>query len=116
MAIFGLALILIIFELQQILIIFVSTRTDEVTTINPNNNTVIHYYSASFVSQFDLSNLNTSPSEFSLAVKRMVRLNPYSERQAIAAMITILLALSVKRLSIRQGNLYIEGFVFLLSS
>lgn len=66
--------------------LFVSTRTNEVTTINPNNNTVITYYSAAFVSQFDLSNLSTSPSEFFRWRGKTdgVDSNPYSERQAIA--------------------------------
>ena len=67
--------------------LFVSTRTDEVTTINPNNNTVIHYYSASFVSQFDLDSLSTSPSEFFRWRGKTdgTDSNPYSERQAIAS-------------------------------
>ena len=67
--------------------LFVSTRANEVTTINPNNNTVIHYYSASFVSQFDLNNLSTSPSEFFRWRGKTdgADSNPYSERQAVAA-------------------------------
>ena len=67
--------------------LFVSTRTNEVTTINPTNNTVITYYSASFVSQFELANLTTSPSEFFRWRGKTdgVDSNPYSERQSIAA-------------------------------
>ena len=67
--------------------VFVSSRAQAVTPTNPVNGTTRTYYTASYVASFDLSNMNTDPSEFFYwrGKTNSPDSNPYSDVQDVVA-------------------------------